>query len=268
MIANYHMHTSYSDDSVFDMEDVVKTAISCGLDEICITDHIDCYSGEESLFPYNSYEADFLRCKEKYSDKINLKLGMEFGMQHTTIPIYEKIFERGNFDFIIMSCHLIDDKWFFSQEFQRGKTQEEYNIQYYEEILRLVNNFDNYSVLGHLDVIKRYDKIGNFHFEKVKSIVEDILERVISQGKGIELNTSCYRYKIGDLTPSRDILKLYKKLGGKIITIGTDSHMPSQVAADLEKAREELINIGYEKFCTFTKMKPEFQALKKEGVAI
>ena len=138
MIANYHMHTSYSDDSVFDMEDVVKTAISKGLDEICITDHIDCITGFAPHFPYNLYEQDFLRCKEKYSDKINLKLGMEFGMQHTTIPIFENIFARGNFDFILMSCHLIDDKWLFSQEFQSGKTQEEYNIQYYEEILKLI----------------------------------------------------------------------------------------------------------------------------------
>ena len=41
MQADYHVHTSYSDDSVYRMEDVVKDAIKSGLDEICFTDHVD-----------------------------------------------------------------------------------------------------------------------------------------------------------------------------------------------------------------------------------
>ena len=41
MLADYHIHTCYSDDSEYPMEDVVKDAISLGLDEICFTDHVD-----------------------------------------------------------------------------------------------------------------------------------------------------------------------------------------------------------------------------------
>ncbi len=268
MIANYHMHTSYSEDSSFKMEDVVKTSIAKGLDEICITDHIDCFGGIDPRFPYKSYEYDFLKCKEKYGDKISLKLGIEFGMQRHTIPVFERIFDNANFDFVIMSCHEIEDKGFWSQEFQYGKTQEEYNIRYFEEILYLVNNFDKYSVLGHLDVIRRYDMHGKFPFERIKPIVEEILKKVISCGKGIELNTSCYRYNVGDLTPSRDILKLYKELGGRIITTGTDSHRAEQVDSGLEKGIKELEAIGYNEFCTFTQMKPEFHSFTKERVAI
>ena len=130
------------------------------------------------------------------------------------------------------------------------------------------NNFDKYSVLGHLDVIRRYDMHGKFPFEKIKPTVEEILKKVISCGKGIELNTSCYRYNVGDLTPSRDILKLYKKLGGRIITTGTDSHRAEQVDSGLEKGIKELEAIGYNEFCTFTQMKPEFHSFTKERVAI
>lgn len=268
MLANYHMHTNYSDDSSFKMEDVVKKSISCGLDEICITDHIDCLTGINPNFPYKSYEKDFKICKEKYSDKINLKLGIEFGMQTSTIPIFEEIFTQGDFDFVLLSCHLINDKWFWSNEFQSGKTQKEYNEQYYEEILRLVNSFDNYSVLGHLDVIRRYDLNGEYEFEKVQPIVEAILKRVISQGKGIELNTSSYRYRLKDLMPSRNILKLYKDLGGEIITIGSDSHCPEHVNCHIKEAQSILISLGYKYFCTFDNMHPAFQELIKSGVAI
>ena len=41
MKADYNVHTYYSDDSIYPMEEVVKDAIAKGLDEIAITDHVD-----------------------------------------------------------------------------------------------------------------------------------------------------------------------------------------------------------------------------------
>ena len=61
---------------------------------------------------------------------------------------------------------------------------------------------------------------------------------MIQDGKGIEINTSSHRYGLKDSTPSRDILKLYKELGGKIITIGSDSHKPEHLGAYIDEAKE------------------------------
>lgn len=41
MFADYHVHTEFSDDSVYQMEQVVRDAIARGMDEICFTDHVD-----------------------------------------------------------------------------------------------------------------------------------------------------------------------------------------------------------------------------------
>lgn len=41
MLADYHVHTEFSDDSVYPLEDVVKDAVRMRLEEICITDHVD-----------------------------------------------------------------------------------------------------------------------------------------------------------------------------------------------------------------------------------
>ena len=41
MLADYHLHTSFSDDSEYPMEDAVRRAIALGFDEICFTEHID-----------------------------------------------------------------------------------------------------------------------------------------------------------------------------------------------------------------------------------
>ena len=278
MLTDYHVHTEYSDDSEYPMEEVVKDAITLGLSEICFTDHVD-YGikrdwddprgveyrrggpGEPEQMPvvnvnYPGYAAEFGRLKERYRDQITLKMGMEFGMQTHTIPQYEKLFSSYPFDFIILSVHQVEDKEFWTQDFQRGRAQEEYNLRYYEEILELVRRYHNYSVLGHLDLISRYDKAGYFPFEKIRSIVTEILKTVIADGKGIEINTSSHRYGLSDLTPSRDILRLYRDLGGEVITIGSDSHKKAHLGAFVRGTMDEMKALGFKAFYTFDKMAP------------
>ena len=278
MFADYHVHTSYSDDSEYPMEDVVKDAISFGLDEICFTDHVDygvkrdwddprgmTYrrggAGEPERMAlanvdYPRYATEIAALREKYKDQITLKMGIEFGIQTHTIPQYEKLFSVWPFDFIILSVHQVEDKEFWTQDFQRGRTQTEYNLRYYEEILALVQQYHHYSVLGHMDLISRYDKAGPFSFEKIRPIVKEILNTIISDGKGIEVNTSCYRYGLNDLTPSTDILRLYRDLGGRIITIGSDSHRKEHLGAYLTETISALKAIGYKEVYTFKQMCP------------
>lgn len=41
MFADYHVHTAFSDDSIYPMECVVKDAVGLQMDEICMTDHVE-----------------------------------------------------------------------------------------------------------------------------------------------------------------------------------------------------------------------------------
>ena len=278
MFADYHVHTRYSDDSEYPMEDVVKDAIALGLEEICFTDHVD-YGvkrdwddsrgmlyrqggpGEPDRMvlanvDYPRYAAEIAALKEKYKGQITLKMGMEFGMQAHTIPQYERLFSSWPFDFIILSVHQVEDREFWTQDFQSGRTQAEYNLRYYEELLVLVQQYHNYSVLGHMDLISRYDKTGSFPFERIRPIVTEILKTVIADGKGIEVNTSSHRYGLHDLTPSIDILRLYHGLGGRIITIGSDSHRKEHLGTHIQNTMEMIRNIGFIEIYTFDQMRP------------
>ena len=276
MLCDYHVHTHYSDDSTYLMEDVVKDGIKKGLSEICFTDHVDygikydwddprafqtrdgmCFANVN----YPEYAKEIAELKEKYKNQITLKMGLEFGIQTHTIQQYQKLFSQYPFDFIILSIHQVENQEFWTQDFQKGKTQLEYNLGYYQELLDVIKVYKDYSVLGHLDLIIRYDLEGTLDFAYIKDIVKEILEIVIKDGKGIEINTSYHRYGLKDMTPSRDILKLYKELGGKIITIGSDSHKPEHLGAYIEEAKEELKKLGFEYYCTFDKMKPTFHEL-------
>lgn len=276
MFADYHVHTEFSDDSIYPMEQVVKDAIAMKMDKICFTDHVDygikedwdCghpiqYRGTEPLanVDYPVYAARIKELQALYKKQIDIKMGMEFGIQTHTIPQYETLFQKYPFDFIILSIHQVEDKEFWTQDFQKGKSQEEYNRRYYEEMLHVVKQYQNYSVLGHMDLITRYDKNGIYPFEKMEAIISEILEIVIKNGKGIELNTSYHRYGLKDATPSINILKRYRELGGEIITIGSDSHGPGQLGAYMEEAKKLLKNLGFSYFCSYDKMQPVYHDL-------
>ena len=196
-----------------------------------------------------------------YDAKITIRAGLEFGMQMHTIPQYETLFQKYPLDFVICSVHQIDNLELWTQDFQRGRTQKEYNERYYEEMLNLVNHYQNYSVLGHMDLIVRYDELGIYPFEKVKPYIEKIVKKVIQDGIGIEVNTSSHRYGLADTTPSKDILRLYHELGGKIVTIGSDSHKPEHLGAYVDETKQLLKSIGFSAFCTYEKMNPIFHDL-------
>lgn len=283
MFADYHVHTEFSDDSQYPMENVAADAIAMGMEEICFTDHVD-YGikrdwddprgilyrrggpGEPERMPlanvdYERYAMEIRRLQDIYKDRIALKFGMEFGMQISTVPQYRKLFSRFPFDFVILSVHEVDNRELWTQDYQRGKTQQAYNEGYYEQILRLVSVYHDYSVLGHLDLVSRYDKAGRYPIQKLLPVLSEILKIVIRDGKGIEVNTSCYRYGLNDLTPSIGILKLYRQLGGQIITVGSDSHKKEHLGAYIPEARRMLKELGFQWFCTYEEMEPRFQPL-------
>lgn len=276
MFADYHVHTEFSDDSVYPIEQVVKDAIAMRMDELCFTDHVDygikddwdcgrpiAYRGSEPLanVDYPVYAGKIQELQRLYNAKLHIKLGMEFGVQMHTIPKYEELFSKYPFDFIILSVHQVEDKEFWTQDFQKGRSQKEYNERYYEELLNIVKVYKKYSVIGHMDLITRYDEKGIYPFEKIEPIVSEILREVIKDGKGIEFNTSFHRYGLKDTTPSAKILKLYRKLGGEIITIGSDSHKPEHLGKYMEDARKRLKALGFRSFCTYEKMQPVYHDL-------
>lgn len=276
MRCDYHIHTSYSDDSSHEMEDVIIDALELGLDEICFTDHVDYgvkidhdanvkdnHENPVMNVDYPAYFREIAILKEKYRDMITIKKGLEFGIQTHTINDFEKLYQSYEMDFVILSIHQVGDKEFWDYAFQKDKSLEEYTFAYYQELLEVVSSFKNYSVLGHLDMIVRYSE-GKVPFASIEGIIKKILEVVIEDGKGIEINTSSKRYGLDDLTPSRDILRLYRELGGKIITIGSDSHNKSHLGFAIDQTRAELARLGFESYCTYESMKPIFHKLKKD----
>lgn len=259
--ADYHVHTAFSDDSQAPMEDMVRRALELGLSELCFTEHVD-YGVKTVLnCDYPKYFAALERMRDKYRNRITIRAGIEFGVQRETIPRYQADLLQYPFDFVIFSNHQVGNKEFWNGQFQEGKTQAEFHAAYYQAILDVMERYQGYCILGHLDMIKRYDPCGPYPDQAVLPIIEKILRRAIQDGKGIEVNTSSFQYGLQDLTPSRTILELYHKLGGRVLTLGSDAHDPGRLADHFPEVREILREIGFRELCTFEQMRPIFHPL-------
>lgn len=265
--ADCHLHSSFSGDSRTPMEEMVQKGISLGLKTMCFTEHHDIdypdspkESGSIFLLNTDSYLYDLARLKEKYQDKIRLLFGVELGLQPEILrknAVYAKSYE---FDFIIGSSHICHGRDPYYPSFYEGRSEEEAYREYFTSILENVKKFSNFDVYGHLDYVVRYGpgRDNDYCYEKYKDILDGILEALLENGKGIELNTGGIRQGMRDFHPCADVLRRYRQLGGEIVTVGSDSHDAGHIADFFSRAAEVLESCGFRYYTVFQHRTPEF----------
>lgn len=259
--ADSHVHSSFSGDSMEKIENIIERAIELRMDEITITDHLDLdFPGDVNIFELDvdNYIKTLKELKREYKNNINIKIGIELGLQPHLKEAYKDIFQCKDIDFIIGSSHCVNRMDVADKKFFEKYAKDEAHRIYFEEVLENIDIFPEINVYGHLDFINRYGRsvyedFKRINFEMHKEIIDKILKKLIEKGIGIEINTSALRYGLRDFHPCRNILKRYKELGGEIITIGSDSHRALDIMRDFDKAKKTLKEIGFKKFCTFEK---------------
>ena len=98
-------------------------------------------------------------------------------------------------------------------------------------------------------------------FRDYGDLVEMIFKKIIPEGKGIELNTSSFKYNMRCTCPSEEILRMYRQMGGEIIVIGSDAHTPDRITDHFDYASEYLKSLGFRYLSTFRHKKPSFVKL-------
>ncbi len=251
---DYHSHTDFSDDSSTSMDEMIQGAIEKGIRELAITDHYD----PDYPDPNYPFEVDFveyhkalLAAEIKYASDIKIIKGLEIGIQHE--PIMSKCRAAANgfsYDFIIGSFHSFNGVDLYTANYQE-MIQEKILPSYYSYVYDCLKEYSDFDVLGHMNVIDRYISLGADYTESME-IIESILKLLIAQGKGLEINTSSYRYGLNGRThPSKEILQRYHALGGEVLTFGSDAHHPSDLAFHFKDAIDSAQSSGFKYFSTF-----------------
>ena len=260
MIADCHMHTSFSSDSETPIEEQVEQAIRLGMEHICFTDHMDMdYPGGEFQLDTDHYVKKVLEVKEAYKDRIDISLGVEVGLQKHLKDRLNKYIEDYPFDFVIGSMHLINgEDPYFGKIFERIGDEEAYR-EYFRATLEVLKDAPAIHTLGHLDYVVRYgkNKDKEYSYEKYSHEIDAVLECLIEKQIALEVNTAGLRM-LTFTNPHPDVIRRYRQLGGEMITIGSDGHTPEVLGYGFEKIPEILKACGFGYYTVFRDKKPQF----------
>lgn len=256
---DYHIHSQFSPDSSMTMEDACQRAINLGVTEICFTDHLE--FAYDYIVDFEAYQQALQGVQLKYGNKLFIKCGLEVGFDKDAEERIVEYLRDKELDFIIGSMHRADGFGLFDGSFFEGKSIDKAFREYFIALKIAVDNYDFYSVVGHIGLIKRFlwllrVKPGDIRWSAYHEQIRDILQVIIHKGKGIELNL---RGSLIELDYA--ILRIYKELGGEIITIGTDAHRTTQMM-NMDDGLQVLEEIGFRYITLFDKQVPVFVPIR------
>lgn len=144
---DYHVHTVNSPDGHAAIREQFTAAQAAGLEEICLTDHLDinyCNPAYDKIIDYENYfkEIDALRAE---FPTLSIRRGIEAGEHAGSTKETLAVVQAHDFDYVLLSQHMVDglDPVDYDK-FIAGRTVEAAYRRYAECVWESVNRFHDF----------------------------------------------------------------------------------------------------------------------------
>lgn len=261
-LSDSHVHSSHSPDASDSVALFCEHAERLGLYSITVTDHCECNDQPEIEFG-PAIEASVLETRgaaASYSGKVHIYSGVEMGEPVQNPQVAQAILDSCKFDFVLASVHNIRNKRDF---YELNYNTENINLlldRYFDEILETIQ-WGNFDSLAHLTYPWRYI-VGEHSiaipYRHWADRMETVLKALISADKAMEVNTSGFRQKLGTSMPDLPVIRRYRELGGRLITLGSDAHRWADLGNGLERGMQLLQQAGFSHFTVYDGREPKF----------
>lgn len=281
-----HTHCRFSPDGTDEPAELAEKAIELGLTAWALTDHCECNTwfepehygidsktaDSEEILMYNCCKfhndskepVDTL--KERLNGRIEFVRGVELGQPLQALDIAEQIIAYDDLDFVIGSLHNnagVPDFYFLQYDKMPAENLSALLDDYFAQVLEMCE-WGKFDVLGHLTYPFRYIT-GKYNISvdmgRYRDICAQIFKTLIGSGKGIEINTSSLFTDYKTTMPDKQMLALYKDLGGEVLSLGSDAHCAEKIGQGIDAGAELAKECGF-RYCTYFKRhKPEFVKL-------
>jgi histidinol-phosphatase (PHP family) len=259
--SNYHTHTNFCDGKA-NPEDYILSAIKNNVSSVGFSGHAPLpFKTEWNMRSdkVDEYVSQLYSLKEKYKNQLEIYSGFEVDYI-SGLNILDSI-RKYSPDYFIGSVHILgffDNNEVFEvdhnpQKFVDG-LKEIYKDDirklvtfYYEQLMVMIETYKP-DIIGHLDLIKKFNAGNRFFSEDEKwyiSLVHKVIEIISNAGCIVEVNTRGY-YKgyINSFYPASNILKECYNFGIPV-TISSDAHLPDEMINGFDKALDAVRNAGY-----------------------
>lgn len=259
-IYDTHTHSIHSFDGNFSVDDMCASALEKGAKGIFITDHCDIDGVKEECWDFeNKQFNDVQNSKARFKDNLEVYCGVELGQGIYEKELSQKFIEAYDFDYVIGSVHNLENMQdFYFLDYKKYDIYELLN-RYFLDILETAK-WNKVDSIAHLTYPLRYI-VAREHIDvdmsKFDHIITEIFEVLINNDKALELNVSGLTMDINDTLPNKKYIKKFHDMGGKYVTIGSDSHYTDKVCQDVDTGMDILKECGYTHFTIFEKRKPK-----------
>lgn len=264
-LTDLHTHSILSMDGHVPLSEMAQAAVDAGLSALTVTDHYDMLTedGKRNLtYDWAPGLAQFAQTVPQFEGRLSLHLGLELGSVHVSPEHARAILAQAGdaLDMVIGSIHNYRESngggEYYYVCFNTPEVCHAVLDDYFTSMEELVALPDCYDILGHIIYPLRYmHRDGQeISLAPYRDRIAAILRAVIAAGRGIEVNT-CRGNTVEDW---RDILKLYRDLGGVIVTTGSDAHFPADVGKGVREAYTLLQECGFDRIAVYAHRKPEF----------
>jgi len=246
---DYHLHSTHSMDGHQTLEEICRQAMVFGLDEICITDHIEPHHpdfGVDKPPIFADWLRDLAAVRDKYPALI-IRQGIEIG---DNAPYRDEIAATLDvlpLDFRLLSLHLIDNVDPYNPSYFEGKTQEQAYQRYVEQRTESILHFPDYDAIAHLGYVGKFapypPDIRPMRFFHAPDVLDTLLMHLAQNGKALEINASGLR-ETNSPIPGADIIRRFLMLGGEFFTFGSDAHKTEHIYLHVEMAKEMARSCG------------------------
>ena len=269
MLTDFHTHSEVSQDSSAKMRDMVLAEAAYGIERMCFTDHCDMVNWRDYTFNESCREVpakELARHREMLDSfggtpPIEVGAGLELGEPLFDPTLARELAKTEGLDFVLGSLHILQgrgDVWFI--DYSSPEHCRRVWDDYLDELIKIAE-LDFFDVMAHIGYPVRCMMQRGFDVPMTVGVygekIERILRLLIDKGQGIEINCSGIRDG-GDSFPARDVLELYRSLGGEIITTGSDAHSPDRAAKCIREGQELLRECGFRYTCAFRARRAEF----------
>ncbi len=259
---NLHTHSIFSDGENT-LEEMALAAISKGFSSLGFSDHSAIDGCDDWCMPKEKYDEYFKECekvKEKYSDKLEVFIGLEMDL------LSEKTDNK--LDYAIGSCHhvvkngkriCIDNT---AEELITGVNEcfggDVMSLceEYYKEISKVAER-DDINIVGHFDIIKKFTETcpGIIDINDLRFIeAEDkAIKALVDANKIFEINTGAEASgKRSVPYPDERVLRKIAQNGGRIM-LSSDCHYTKYLDFGFEDALKLAKDCGFESIYVLSK---------------
>lgn len=253
-----HLHSELSLDARDPVAKICAEAASKGLDGITFTDHVDIEHGRAYLTDLVArITQEIPKAAERHRKDLTVLVGMELGEPHHDPALARELSSAPGIDFVLGSLHMMRGEPDFCRIDYAERDIDDLIERYYAELYEIADTAD-FDSLAHVDYIVRYmpqELHDTVSFSRHRDALEPVLRRLAERGKALEINTSIGK-RYGDIVPSLEVFRMFRRAGGELVTIGTDAHRAEHIGGRLDDAMDLLAAAGFDRYAIYEKRRP------------